>query len=259
MTDRQLAATDGATLPTNPGPSGWAYVLAGPDGQVAQTVSAPMGWGTNNQAELTAIREVLKATEGPITIRSDSEYAINCLTKWLDGWRRRGWKNSKKQPVMNRELIDETARLMEGRDVQLTWVRAHQVGGDSLNAAADEAANTAARDCAAESVDETVPCPDCGSSVTGDAGLYACSCGRIFEAAPMDGSPSRPTAAAGLPRARAGGARSKSGTKPARVATVKAKFPGRCHCGRPDEPGEMISKNPDGWGHLDCMASTTGR
>jgi hypothetical protein len=102
--------------------------------------------------------------------------------------------------------------------------------------------------------------PIYGSSVTGDASMYACRCGRTFEAAPMAEPPIRPAAAAaGLPRARAGKARSNSGTKPARAATVKAKFPGRCRCGRSYEPGETISKNPDGWGHLDCVASTTGR
>lgn len=72
MTHRLLAAIDGTALPSNAGPSGWAYVLAGRDGQVARTVSGHLGWGTNNQAELTAIRETLRATEGRITIRSDA-------------------------------------------------------------------------------------------------------------------------------------------------------------------------------------------
>lgn len=252
MTHRLLAATDGSALPSNPGPSGWAYVLAGRDGQVARTVSAHLGWGTNNQAELTAIRELLRATEGPVTIRSDSQYAINCLTKWVRGWRRNGWKDSRKNPVKNRELIEETAQLMEGRDVELTWVKAHQVDGDPLNAAADEAANAAAREGAVEVVDDTAPCPDCGACAAGDAGLYACGCGRIFEAVPT-------VPAARSSRSGAAKARDSSTAKRGRVATVKAKFPGRCRCGRSYEREAMIAKNSDGWGHVDCAASTADR
>ncbi|MQA98366.1 MAG: hypothetical protein GEV11_28610 [Streptosporangiales bacterium] len=143
-----LAATDGATLPTNPGPAAWAFVLDD-DGTPGVPVSGAIGWGTNQIAELTAVREVLKATTGPIEIRSDSLYAIKCLTIWHHRWRVNGWLNAKKRPVENRALIEEILGLLGGRDVRFVHVKAHQVGGDPYNAVADRAANAAARACRA--------------------------------------------------------------------------------------------------------------
>lgn len=171
-----LAATDGAALPTNPGPCAWGYVLADAEENVTHTASGYLGWGTNNIGELAAIQKVLAATEGPITIRSDSQYAINCLTKWAPGWRRNGWRTGKKsggKPVANRELIEDILAHMDGRNVDLVWVRGHNT--DRLNHAADRAANDAAtRQIGHGDVDpepDSTPCPDGGHHVTADAGL----------------------------------------------------------------------------------------
>ncbi|WP_331725894.1 RNase H family protein [Streptomyces sp. NBC_00470] len=131
MPDIILAATDGSALPTNPGPAAWAYVIADEDFAPGEPVSGTLGWSTNNVAELTAIREVLKATEGPIVIRADSQYAIAAAM---------GLHKATK----NHELIAEIRALVEPRNVAFEHVRAHQADGDPLNAVADEAANAAA-------------------------------------------------------------------------------------------------------------------
>lgn len=100
---------------------------------------------TNNQMELTAIREALlnaPETATEILIRSDSRYSIDALTKWVHGWRRRGWKTADGKDVANRELIEEILVLSATRRVRYEWVRGHD--GDEWNEAADAHARGAA-------------------------------------------------------------------------------------------------------------------
>lgn len=68
--------------------------------------------GTNQIGELCAVLEALRAHPGPepLLIESDSQYAINCSTKWVKGWKKNGWKNSQKKPVKNKELIQAIDR-----------------------------------------------------------------------------------------------------------------------------------------------------
>ena len=129
-------ATDGSAL-GNPGPGGWGWCV-----DSRRQASGGERHTTNNIMELVAIREALVANPGPLEILTDSQYAINCLTKWLPGWRRRGWKTSSGTPVKNKDLIVEIAGLLAGRAVTFTWVRGHN--GHPLNEAADLLARTAA-------------------------------------------------------------------------------------------------------------------
>ncbi|MEX1242569.1 MAG: RNase H family protein, partial [Cutibacterium acnes] len=83
-----VAAADGSSL-DNPGPAGWAWYID-------DDTWAAGGWprGTNNMGELKAVLDVLRATrdaDEPLTILCDSQYAINCCTKWIPGWKRKGW------------------------------------------------------------------------------------------------------------------------------------------------------------------------
>ena len=134
MVERMIAATDGSAQP-NPGPTGWAWVLADAEGVPCRGASGFLGEATNNVGELTAVAELLDATEPtvPLEIRIDSQYAMNVVT-------------GRYKAVKNRDLIARIARLVSGRDVVFTWVRAHQVGGDLLNAIADRAAGQAVAD-----------------------------------------------------------------------------------------------------------------
>ena len=89
-------------------------------------------WGgaaaaTNNQMELTALREALALVPagGAIAIFSDSEYSVKGLREWLPGWKARGWRTSSGSPVKNADLWREIDALAAARLVDLRWVRGH--------------------------------------------------------------------------------------------------------------------------------------
>src|SRR5690606_26969887 len=99
-----IAAADGSAL-GNPGAAGWAWYI---DDSRWRTG----GWdhATNNQAELMAVLSLLQETasaDEPLLIQCDSQYVINALTKWLTGWKRKGWKKADGKPVMNRDLLEQ--------------------------------------------------------------------------------------------------------------------------------------------------------
>ncbi|MEU6708160.1 ribonuclease H family protein [Streptomyces wuyuanensis] len=232
MVERIIAACDGASK-GNPGPAAWAWVVAGVDGEVVSWEAGPLGRATNNVAELTALRRLLEATDAgvPLEVRMDSQYAMKAVTTWLPGWRRKGWKTAAGTPVANRDLVVAIDGLLAGREVEFVHTPAHQVDGDPLNAAADAAAGQAARSQ-----------EPAGSAL-----------GSVLPAAE---SPARPPARNGS--RRADGAKRRSSSAGSSRGSVKAKFPGRCSCGRPYAKGETIAKNPGGWGHPSCAASDAG-
>lgn len=135
-------AVDGSAL-GNPGPAGWAWVLSSDCWDAG-------GWdyGTNNLGELTAVQQILIATQNAgladehLHLLADSQYAINVITKWMHGWKKRGWTKADKKPIANLELIQDIDRLMEGRNVTFEWVRGH--AGHPLNELADDRAREAA-------------------------------------------------------------------------------------------------------------------
>ena len=129
------AAADGSSL-GNPGPAGWAWY-------VDEDTWDAGGWpkGTNNLGELTAILRLLEATAQTgeeLHILADSQYAINVVSKWRLGWKKRGWTKADKKPIKNLELIQEIDRAMEGRRVTFEWVKGH--AGHHMNERADDLA-----------------------------------------------------------------------------------------------------------------------
>ena len=133
VTVRTTVYTDGACS-GNPGPGGWGWVI--PDGEAAYG-GAPET--TNQRMELQAALEAVKAIPGPLHIVSDSTYVVNCFKdNWWKGWLKRGWKNSQKKPVANRDLWEPLIDLYQERDVTFEWVKGHS--GDRWNDRADELA-----------------------------------------------------------------------------------------------------------------------
>ncbi|MGW1716978.1 ribonuclease H family protein [Streptomyces sp. NPDC002156] len=228
MRERVVAACDGASK-GNPGPAGWAWVVADGSESPARWEAGPLGRATNNVAELTALERLLTAVapDVPLEIRMDSQYAMKAVTTWLPGWKRKGWKTSAGKPVANQELVVRIDELLDGRSVEFRYVPAHQVDGDKLNDFADRAASQAA-----------IVQQSAGSDL---------------------GSP-EPPASPDTPRSTP---KKTSGTKTSRPRsanssnnrTLKAKFPGRCVCGRAYAAGETIAKNPQGWGHPECRTA----
>jgi ribonuclease HI len=95
---------------------------------------------TNNRGELKAIQRAVEILEAKgcldeqIVIYSDSTYCIDCLTKWIIGWKARGWKTSDGKDVLNRDIIEDVSnRLSRFASYRFHYVRAHTGGGDDLS------------------------------------------------------------------------------------------------------------------------------
>jgi ribonuclease HI len=134
-----IAAADGSAL-GNPGPAGWGWF-------VDEECWAVGGWahGTNNKAELTAVLDLLQQTAHlgeDLLVYCDSTYVINAITKWIPGWKRRGWRKGDGKPVLNVEIMKALDEAMLGRRVRFEWVKGHS--GHELNEQADRLANAAA-------------------------------------------------------------------------------------------------------------------
>jgi ribonuclease HI len=134
-----IVFTDGACL-GNPGPGGWAW--AEPGGAYA---SGAERRSTNQRMEITAAYEAVKAHPGPVEVVSDSTYVVNCFRDgWWQGWIKRGWKNTAKKPVANRDLWEPFVELVRRRgDVSFRWVKGHS--GDRMNDVVDALAVEAAQ------------------------------------------------------------------------------------------------------------------
>jgi ribonuclease HI len=120
--------TDGSCL-GNPGRGGWAWAV--PDGPFASGAEPS---STNQRMEVTAVLEALRALEGPLHVKSDSTYVVNCFRdRWWQGWIRRGWRNSAGKPVANRDLWEPLLELAleSERPVRFSWVKGHS--GDEMN------------------------------------------------------------------------------------------------------------------------------
>lgn len=157
-TQEIIAAADGSAL-GNPGPAGWAWYID-------DDHWASGGWahGTNNMGELKAVLDLFEATasrpEAKLRVYCDSQYVINSLTKWMPGWKKKGWKKSDGKPVLNRDLLEALDQALTGRDYEFIWVKGH--AGHELNEKADSLANGAAR--AYQEGREPAPGPGFGAS-----------------------------------------------------------------------------------------------
>ncbi|WP_206310986.1 ribonuclease H [Streptomyces sp. A1499] len=228
MSDLIIAACDGAAK-KNPGPAAWAWVVADAEGVPRRWEAGPLGHSTNNVAELTALAELLEATDPavPLEVRMDSQYAMNAVTKWIASWKRNGWLTASKKPVANKDLVVRIDALLQGREVTFRHVAAHQVDGDHLNAIADVAASDAAtsqQPAGTAHGAQEIPEPRAERMTEGRA-----------------------------PRKAPAGAKKRTSG-----AVIKAKFPGRCHCQKPYAVGEKIAKNAHGWGHVECREAAAG-
>ena len=126
--------TDGACS-GNPGPGGWAWAV--PDGRQDSGGAAVT---TNQRMEIQAALEAVRALPGPLEVVSDSTYVVNCFRDgWWRGWLARGWVNSAKKPVANRDLWEPLVALVGERgDVTFRWVKGHS--GDPMNDLVDRLA-----------------------------------------------------------------------------------------------------------------------
>jgi ribonuclease HI/uncharacterized phage-like protein YoqJ len=100
---------------------------------------------TNQRMELKAVLEALTKLDGSLEVRSDSTYVVNCFRdRWWEGWLTRGWLNSQKKPVANRDLWEPLLSEYRRRvnEISFTWVKGHS--DDPLNDVVDRLAVEAA-------------------------------------------------------------------------------------------------------------------
>jgi ribonuclease HI len=160
-TARFLVFSDGSALvnPGGPGGTGWVVldrqrpaVRFGGNRYVTDGAN-PV---TNNRMELRAVLEALAdlpAGAGADVV-SDSQYLINSLSKWIHGWRKKGWRTASGGPVLNRDLIEAIDARAREVGVQYSWVRGHD--GHAVNEIVDGLAQSAARGVAGPGEDEVV-------------------------------------------------------------------------------------------------------
>jgi ribonuclease HI len=130
--------TDGACK-GNPGPGGWGALLRFEGHQREIFGGEPDT--TNNRMELTAAIEALKALKEPcnVSLTTDSVYVRDGVTKWINQWRRNGWRTAAKKPVKNQDLWQALDAEVARHEVVWHWVKGHS--GHPENEKADELAN----------------------------------------------------------------------------------------------------------------------
>jgi len=138
---KYIIYTDGACS-GNPGPGGWGAVIF--DGKNKQNnISGKVKESTNNRMELIAPIMALKKIESKsdVVIFTDSTYVKNGITEWIKKWEKNNWKNSKKEPVKNKDLWMRLNNLCQKNNVVWKWVKGHS--NNKYNNLADELATEA--------------------------------------------------------------------------------------------------------------------
>lgn len=121
---------------------GWGTILMCDDAK--KEISGGKKDTTNNVMEITAVIEGLKLLKYPcdVEIYSDSAYVVNAFNQnWIDGWKKNGWRNSKKEDVKNRELWEKLDELTHLHTVKFVKVKGHS--DNEYNNRCDELAREA--------------------------------------------------------------------------------------------------------------------
>ena len=138
--------TDGACK-GNPGPGGWGALLR--MGAHEKELSGAQADTTNNRMELTAAIRALDALREPcdVALYTDSKYVIDGITKWIHGWKKKGWKTASRKPVLNEDLWRDLDASRARHTVSWHWVKGH--AGHPDNERVDQLASDAAEALAA--------------------------------------------------------------------------------------------------------------
>ena len=147
---RYVAFCDGSALVNPGGPGGTGFVVLDRTGAALRfggsrwVVDGPHPI-TNNRMELRAVHEALDGLPAgeQVEVVSDSRYVVDALSKWIAGWRRKGWRTAAGAPVLNRELIEAIDARASALRVRWAWVRGHD--GHAVNEVVDQLAQAAAR------------------------------------------------------------------------------------------------------------------
>lgn len=134
--------TDGACSHNGRPDAKAGYAVWFPDAtELSESARVPASEAqTNQRAELSAIHRAIVILDSKgfhdedIKIYTDSEYSINCLTKWISGWVSRGWKTAAGSDVLHKDLIQATSALLtKFKSHRFVHVRAHTGNEDDLS------------------------------------------------------------------------------------------------------------------------------
>jgi ribonuclease HI len=138
-----LVWTDGACR-GNPGPGGWAAIVV-PGGEAeAVELSGGESHTTNNRMEYTAALEGMRSLPpgSSVCIVTDSRLMLDSMTKWIAGWKRRGWRTAGGDPVKNQDLVQALeAEIARHAEVRWHWVRGHETGAAHAHKALNDRAD----------------------------------------------------------------------------------------------------------------------
>jgi ribonuclease HI len=125
----------------NPGAGGFGCILRCGDKEKELSGAEPLT--TNNRMELMGAITALESLKRPceVALTTDSQYLAKGMTEWISGWVKRDWKNSKKEPVLNRDLWERLLALSKTHRISWNWVRGHN--GHTENERCDELARAA--------------------------------------------------------------------------------------------------------------------
>lgn len=124
MSMKKVIFTDGSSR-GNPGPGGWGAIVISAD--KVRELGGKEAMTTNNRMELKGAIEALRVLDNTesIIVHSDSQYVIKGITEWIVGWQKKGWKNSQKKAVLNRDLWEELLEVSENKDIEWNYVAGH--------------------------------------------------------------------------------------------------------------------------------------
>ncbi|MDR2842864.1 MAG: ribonuclease HI [Spirochaetaceae bacterium] len=126
----------------NPGPGGWAFVIADAQNNIIAEGKGGEPKTTNNRMELRAVLSALLFLESgnlcaeKITVHTDSQYVQKGISDWIKKWKLNGWRTSGKQAVKNDDLWKQLDKLAQTKPVFWQWVKGHS--GIPLNERCDE-------------------------------------------------------------------------------------------------------------------------
>ena len=132
--------TDGACS-GNPGPGGWgAYI---DNAGLITELSGREEDTTNNRMELKAVIEALNSftSKTNLNLYTDSKYVMDGSSKWIQNWKKNGWKTAQKKAVKNQDLWIELDKLVHFHQIHWVWVKGHD--GNLGNERADYLATSA--------------------------------------------------------------------------------------------------------------------
>ena len=139
MKKKVIIYTDGACS-GNPGKGGWAALMK--YNSAEKEISGGEDNTTNNKMELTAAINALEILKEPclVELYTDSKYVKDGITKWINDWQKKNWKNSSNKPVKNKELWERLLEATTKHEVIWNWVEGH--AGNELNERVDKLARS---------------------------------------------------------------------------------------------------------------------